>query len=225
MNFRQFNDDELGGLPDEELIAYVTRARKAGQLDAAVTAVQVLAYSYEDRVRGFIYNQLGSKGARVVDEVAERTIADAIASAASFQGDDIKQFRAWVFQIARRRRVDYLRKRRVDEVPMAFERGEDSDEREFGEGDPIDAIDRGSIFNQALSELNKDEHKFIVLLDAFRDLPHKQIAEHVNRHFGDRLDDPMSEQNVNKILSRFHKRLDKLLDEADDPAPPTDDDD
>jgi hypothetical protein len=33
----------------------------------------------------------------------------------------------------------------------------------------------------------------------------------------------MTEQNVNQINSRFEKRLEELLREADDPSPPDDD--
>ena len=80
-----------------------------------------------------------------------------------------------------------------------------------------------SIFNQAFSELN-DAHKLVICLIRFYGLPHKKVAEQVNRHFGDQLNDPMTEQNVNQINSRFDRRLDELLVEADDP-PPLDDDD
>ncbi|CAN5485877.1 hypothetical protein BH20ACT15_BH20ACT15_14540 [soil metagenome] len=163
---------------------------------------------------GFIQNQLGSKGRQVVDQVAARTIADAIAAAASFEGETIEQFRAFLFTIARRRRVDYLRKKRVDEVPLVNERDEDAREREFAEGgDPLEAVDRASVFNQAFAELTKDSHKLVVLLTVFHDLPARQTAEQVNRQFELDSDDLMTEQNVNQINSRFRKRLDELLDD------------
>lgn len=219
------NDAELAKRSDDELIAYIVRARAAGGDEAALEAVQILAFHHEDRVTGWFYNQLGSKGPSVVEAVAARTIADAIKSAASFEGATIEEFRGWVFRIARRRRVDYLRKNRVDEVPLVIDRGEEHEEREFGSGDPLEAVDRASVFNQALSELNQDAHKMVVFLGVLYDLPHKTIAEQVNRQFGEGLDDPMSENNVSQILSRFKKRLDELLDEADDPSPAPDYDD
>jgi hypothetical protein len=82
-----------------------------------------------------------------------------------------------------------------------------------------------SVFNQALSELEQDAHKLVIFLGVIHDLPHKQIADQVNRQFGKELDDPMTENNASQILSRFKKRLDELLDEADDPPPPSDPDD
>ena len=159
-----------------------------------------------------------------MDEIAERTLADAIVSMEGFAGSTIGEFRAFVFRIARRRIIDYLRKGRVEEEPLEIDWGEGAQERkEIGTADPIEAVDRGDVFNQAFSELN-DAHKLVICLVRFYDLPHRQVAEQVNRHFGDQLNDPMSEQNVNQINSRFDKRLDGLLDEADDPPPPDDDD-
>jgi RNA polymerase sigma factor (sigma-70 family) len=223
LNFRERNDAEMARMTDDELIAHIAAARAKDQDDQAVMAVQILAYRHERAVLAFIQKELGSKGPQVVEEVAERTIADAIRSAASFEGVVIEEFRGWLFQVARRRRVDYLRKRRVEEVPLA-RGGEDGEEREFGEGDPLDAVDRASIFNQAIAELQKDSHKLVVYLSTFHDLPARETVEQVNRHFEGGSDDPMTEQNVNKINSRFRKRLDELLDEADDPQRPDDDD-
>jgi RNA polymerase sigma factor (sigma-70 family) len=164
--------------------------------------------------------QLGSKGPGAVEEVAARTIADAIRSASSFEGATIEEFRGWLFRIARRRRADYLRKSRVDEVPMTWGGGDELSEREFGEGDPIEAVDRADVFNQALAELGQDSHKLVVFLSFFHDLPAKEVAEQVSRHFEPVSDDPMTDQNVNQINSRFRKRLDELLSEADEPARP-----
>jgi RNA polymerase sigma factor (sigma-70 family) len=161
----------------------------------------------------------------VVDEVAARTIADAIRSAASFEGGNLKQFRAWLFVIARRRRVDYLRKKRVDEVSLVEDFGDDETEREIEAGDPISAVDDASVWSQAFGELQSDAHKLVVILGELHDRPHQETAEHVNRQFGNTLDDPMTENNVSQILSRFRKRLDDLLEEADDPPPPPSDDD
>ena len=81
-----------------------------------------------------------------------------------------------------------------------------------------------SVFTQAFDELKQDSHKLVICLVRFYDLPHKEVAEKVNSQFGDQLTDPMTEQNVNQINSRFDKRLDELLREAEDPPPPDHDD-
>ena len=60
-------------------------------------------------------------------------------------------------------------------------------------------------------------HREVVIRVRFRRVSHKEAAEYVNRHFGDETDDPMTEQNVSQINSRFGKRLKELLREAEDP--------
>jgi RNA polymerase sigma factor (sigma-70 family) len=227
LNLRELNDTELAELAqdsEERLLAYIVEARDAERIEAAVTAAQVLAYRYERQISGFVFNQLGSKGPLVVEEVAERTISDAIGSAAGFAGMTVPEFRGWIYRIARRRIADYHRKGRVDEIPLEVrtEAGE-TREREIRTGDPTEVIDRTSVINQALDELN-EVHREVVIRVRFRRLSHKKTADEVNRHFGNILKDPMTEQNVNQINSRFGKRLDELLEEADDPPPPDDHD-
>ena len=165
--------------------------------------------------------RIQDRGGAVADEIAETAISDAITSAESFAGSTIGEFRSWVFTIARRRIADYHRKGRVETEPLEVDWGEGARERELSGGNPIEAIDKGSVFNQAYSELN-DAHKLVICLIRFYGLPHRKVAEQVNRHFGAQLNDPMTEQNVNQINSRFDKRLDQLLGEAEDP-PPNDD--
>ena len=136
-NFRGLNDAQLAKLSDEELIAYIVRARAAGREDAAALAAQILAFKLEGEVIGWFWNQIGSKGQVVVEELAAVTIRDAIKWAEAFRGETRNEFRAAVFRIAKRRRVDYLRKKRVDTISFAWAGSEESEEREFGFGDPL----------------------------------------------------------------------------------------
>ena len=240
MNFRQLSDPELARLGKEDqpaLFEYMVSARRAGRLDDAKRAAQILAYSYERMVTGYLWQKIGSKGPMVVDELAGQTLADAVRAAGNFKGSTMGEFRSLVFTIARRRRADYLEKHSVkDEKGEKQQVVEEPWEKDFGEGpterpadgrhetDPTDAIGKKSIFSQAFDELNQESHKLVICLVRFYDLPHKEVAEKVNSQFGDQLTDPMTEQNVNQINSRFDKRLDELLREAEDPPPPDHDD-
>jgi RNA polymerase sigma factor (sigma-70 family) len=148
----------------------------------------------------------------VVEELAAVTIRDAIRWAEAFQGETANEFRTGLYVIARRRRIDYLRKKRVDTTSFVFEGSETDEEKEFGSGDPLDAIDSMSVFNQAFSELNKDSHKLVILLNLYG-YSYAEIAEKVTSQLAGSGDDPMSENNVSQIISRFNKRLDELLDD------------
>ena len=142
----------------------------------------------------------------------------------AWKGESLPEFGGWIFQIAKFRIVDYHRKGRVHEVPLEF-KSPDGEwvQREIERGDPTEVIDRGDVISQALSELS-DVHREVVIRVRFRRISHKEAADYVTRHFGDQMNDPMTEQNVSQINSRFGKRLDELLDEAEEP-PPVDDDD
>ena len=87
-NFRELNDAELAKLSDEKLVAYIVRARAAGKEQAAVLAAQILAFKHEREILGWFYNNLGSKGQVVVEELAAVTIRDAIRWAAVLRGRD-----------------------------------------------------------------------------------------------------------------------------------------
>jgi RNA polymerase sigma factor (sigma-70 family) len=217
LNFHERNDAELVQLGDSELVAYILEARRSGRNEAAVLAAKVLAFRYEPRIRAFVRTRLGSKGEVVTDEVAGRTFSDAIASIANFEGESVPEFGGWIFRIAKNRIVDYHRKGRVDQTPLDV-RNEDGEwrERDIETGDPTEVVDRGDVINQALGELS-ERHRAVVIRVRFHRDSHKETAEYVNRHFADQTDDPMTEQNVSQINSRFGKRLKELRDEAEDP--------
>jgi DNA-directed RNA polymerase specialized sigma24 family protein len=231
-SFRELSEHELDQLSDEELVAYIVRARDSGHLDAAVTGAQLLVFRYEDAVRGFVFNRIGDLGDTVCDQVAGVALGDAAEAAAGFRGDTLGQFRGLVFKITRLRIVDHHRGRYqkdgtiVREEPLEPDRGDDGPARELGGDDPtderIERLHRGSVFKRVFSKLNR-VHQMVILLVKFKDLPHREVADQVNRHFEGDLNDPMTEQNVNKINSRFDQEMDKLLDEDDPPAGNDDD--
>lgn len=224
--FRELPEHELARLSDEEQVEYMLAARTAGRLGAAVNAARILAFRHQDRISAFIRSKIGDMGDLVCDEVIERSLTSAIDSAHTIEGSTIKEFRAFIFQIARRRLADFFRERerRVKEVPMERRVGDETAEWDFAEGDTIAAIDDASVFQQAYDALS-ERHRFVIVCLRFRDLSQAEVAAEVNRQFDDDSDDPMTEQNVAKINSRFTKEIRRLLEEADDPADPDEDDD
>ena len=230
MNFRQRSDPELDRLAkedEERLLAYIVEARRADRIEAATRGAQILAWSYEKKVRAFVLNRLGSKGPLVVEELAElhphrrgrvgrevRGVDDRRVPRARLHASPAGGSRTTSTRSGSARSPSTstgARARRSATRPTRAATTRRS------------AIEDSSVWNQAFEELN-DSHKLVICLVRFYDLPHKKVAEQVNRHFKGQLPDPMTEQNVNQINSRFDKRLDELLREADDPQPPDDDD-
>ena len=91
--------------------------------------------------------------------------------------------------------------------------------------DPTEAIVERSVSDQALAKLG-EVHRRVVELAGPADLgfdgrPAKETASMINDQLGAQLDDPMTDVNVHKILSRFRKCCRKIL-EASDPKEPDD---
>lgn len=82
---------------DEEL---VERAR-----EGSIHAFEVLVRRYQPRIRGFLEKQLGNS--EDAEDVTQRTFLQVYSGLDRFKPGH--QFRAWLFTIARRRGIDFLR--------------------------------------------------------------------------------------------------------------------
>ena len=223
-DFRPLSETELSALPPEELIAYHHEARRLGRHAEARTALGVLVWGFEDRVRYWVSRKVPT---RDVPDVVGTVFESALKS--SFEGKQIGQFGAWLRSIAYRRATDYHRaaERRPDEVPLPEEH--EREEEIWGTAgevpDPTEAIVERSVSDQALASLD-EVHRRVVELAGDVDLgfdgrPAKETAAMINDQLGPQLDDPMTDVNVHKILSRFRKCCRKIL-EASDPKEPDD---
>jgi RNA polymerase sigma factor (sigma-70 family) len=208
--FRRLNDAQLQRLCDDELIVYVRGARAHGEGQAATEALQVLVVGYEEVAHTRVRLNLRDAPGHVVEEIAERALISAITSA--FDGASVGQFRSWLHTIIDRRIYDYLRTKRVREVPLAEEHADDPDVH----GAVLEAPDETGevlvqmLIDQALGELS-EVHRAVVELRVFQSASAKETAQVVNRHFPDR-QKPMSEDNVHQIATRFRRRMRELLD-------------
>jgi DNA-directed RNA polymerase specialized sigma24 family protein len=223
-DFRPLSENQLAALPTEELIAYHHEARRLGRHNEARTALGTLVWSFEDRVRFWVSRKVPAQD---VDDVVGTVFESALKS--SFEGKQVGQFGAWLRAIAQRRAADYHRKaeRQPDEAPLPEEH--EGDEEIWGTGgeapDPTDVIVERSVSDQAFAALG-EVHQRVVELAGDVDLgfdgrPAKETASMINDQFGAQLDDPMTDANVHKILSRFRKCCRKIL-EASDPKEPDD---
>jgi RNA polymerase sigma factor (sigma-70 family) len=223
-DFRPLSETELAALSTEELIAYHHEARRVGRHSGAQTALGILVWSFEDRVRYWVSRTVPR---RDVEDVVQTVFESALKS--SFEGTQPDQFGAWLREISRRRATDYHRRaeRRPKEEPLPEEH--ESEEEIWGAvgevPDPTEGVIARSVSEQALAELSQ-EHRRVVELAGPVDLgfdgrPAKETAAMINDQLGAQLDDPMTDVNVHKILSRFRKRCREIL-EASDPKEPDD---
>lgn len=209
--FHHRTDAELAALEDEPLLAWVVACRKAGEIEAATLAAQVLVYRYERRVHGYIATRLRSRGPEACREVAEQALFDAIRSAESFKGESIRQFGSWLFTIALRRRDDYLRKGRLEQVSyeemLEWLAEQPSDADETGSVEVKDVID-------AVLASRSASHRLVLELSLFGDMASRDAAAEYNRQNEATGGDPMTAENVDKIKSRFRRDLRAALEAA-----------
>jgi DNA-directed RNA polymerase specialized sigma24 family protein len=215
--FRRLNDAQLDRLGHEELIGHALAARDAGDIPQIELALQMFVYKQEAMVRGFVAGRLDKHGDAVIDQVAGLAFIDAVAAIAAFRGGTPPEARGMVMRIARRRIADFHRKGRVDTVALEWE-GEDGEQKSLVPGRPggQGALEAWSLIEQALAERN-ELHRRVIELFFFDDLSGEQIVKRINRHEKPEGDDPLTEDNVNQIASRFRKRVKKLLEEAENP--------
>ena len=176
-------------------------------------AAQILAFKHEREILGWFYNNLGSKGQVVVEELAAVTIRDAIRWAEAFQGETSERVprRPLCDRAPAQGRLPAQEARGHHLVRVRGQRGR----TRSASSAPATRSTRStsmSVFNQAFSELNKESHKLVILLYLYG-YPYAEIAEKVTSQLAGSGDDPMSENNVSQIISRFNKRLDELLDD------------
>jgi RNA polymerase sigma factor (sigma-70 family) len=223
-DFRPLSENELAALSTEELIAYHHEARRLGRHSEAQTALGILIWSFEDRVRYWVSRKVPG---REVDDVVHTVFESALKS--SFEGTLPEQFGAWLRAIAIRRVSDYHRsaERRPKEEPLPEEHeGTEEIWGAVGEvPDPTEEVIARSVSEQALAELSQEHRRVIELAGpvdlGFDGRPAKETATMINDQLGAQLDDPMTDVNVHKILSRFRKRCREIL-EASDPKEPDD---
>ncbi|MEK6327796.1 MAG: sigma-70 family RNA polymerase sigma factor [Actinomycetota bacterium] len=223
-DFRPLSENELAALSTEELIGYHHEGRRLGRHAEARTALGILVWGFQDRVHFWVSRAVPRQD---VEDIAGTVFESALKS--SFEGTQPAQFGAWLREISHRRATDYHRRaeRRPKEEPLPEEH--EREEEIWGTAgevpDPAEAVVERSVSQQALAELG-EAHRQVVELAGPVDLgfdgrPAKETAAMINDQLGARLDDPMTDVNVHKVLSRFRRRCREIL-EASDPKEPDD---
>lgn len=118
----------LAALPDEQLIAYIQKARTAARTEAMTLALSVLVFGYLDIVTRRVVLKVPPAD---VDDVAHEAILSAIRSA--FSGESIGEFRGWLNRITSRRIADYHRRLEGKPKTVPLLSGDEEDDAGWGE--------------------------------------------------------------------------------------------
>jgi RNA polymerase sigma factor (sigma-70 family) len=201
VTFKPLPDHDLQQLADEQLIAYIRKARDHGELAHARRGLMFLVYGYERDVK----RRLSLKvPAHVVDDLAHDALVRAIAAA--FDGTSVGEFRSWLHTIVDRTAVDFFRRaeRRPKETILPSEHeGEDG---AWGAEPATDgeagAVELRIIVEEVLAMLS-EKHRLVIELHVFGGLTAGEVCDRI---------EGMSEDNVAQIATRFRAKLRARLD-------------
>jgi RNA polymerase sigma factor (sigma-70 family) len=186
-------------MSEDEKIAYLQCARRAGDREASALVVSMLVWGFMEIAEHRVSMKVPPQA---TEEVAQSVLLSALTS--EFDGSSVGEFRKFMGTIVMRRIADYHRdpKRdvRLEALPTEHQ---DSDEiwgDEPAVGFAGDTIDAQRALDQAYNELS-DKHKKVIDLYIFGDLAAADVAERAG----------VSEANVHQIAHRFRDRFDELF--------------
>ena len=201
MTFKPLPDHDLQQLADEQLIAYIRKARDHGELAHARRGLMFLVYGYERDVK----RRLSLKvPAHVVDDIAHDALVRAIAAA--FDGTSVGEFRSWLHTIVDRTAVDFFRRaeRRPKETILPSEH--EGEEGAWGAEPATDgeagAVELRIIVEEVLETLS-EKHRLVIELHVFGGLTGGEVCDRI---------EGMSEDNVAQIATRFRAKLRARID-------------
>jgi RNA polymerase sigma factor (sigma-70 family) len=205
LGFREKKDYELDRLTDEELIAYLVRARRAGNEAAAELAMAIFANRhFDDLVRSAM---LKLKHREDAEDCAQQAIEGVLKTA--FRGEVVAEAMGLLYRILGRRIADFYRDRERRPVPDALPEDLDDDERRRRdaaiEQDQTGAVDVGDVAERCY-ERRSPAHRMVIDDFVYDGYDGTETAARVNNALPD-LDPPMSEANVHQIARRFRKDL------------------
>ena len=191
--FRPFDEHDLQRLDDDGLIAYMRRARAAGDPSAA-TALAIVVYGHWPNVERRVRMKIPVQH---VEDLTGDIIANAITSA--FDGTSVGEFVSWLNTITRREIADFYR-RGPGRMDVGDAEGlEPEAPSEAGEVEVRDAIER------VMATLRPD-HRAIVDTVVFDDRTAAEAADAAGT----------TEANVHQVVSRFRRALRAELEAGGD---------
>ena len=212
MGFWEKKDYELDRLSDEELVAYIVRARRAGNEAAANTGLAIFAHRHFDNLASHAKGKLPTW--HDAEDCAQQAIEGALKTA--FQGEVLAEAVGLLYRIVGRRVSDFYRDRERRPPPDALpEESADDDHptRDVAiEQDATGAVDVGDVAERCYLR-RSPEHRMVIDDYVYDGYDGTETAIRVNNAFPE-LNPPMSEANVHQIAARFRKDLRRDLENS-----------
>lgn len=197
--FSRLPDHELDRLDDDELIAYLRAAQRAGDRHAADRSLAVLVYGHwsnvERRVR-----------LKVPQQHVEDVTGDIIVSAirAAFDGTSEGEFHVWLGTITQRRIADFHRRAAARPAATSLDCDPEDGGPSVGAAAPSEAgyVEVQDAIERVLRQLREDHRRVVEMLvfDGYG------AADAVAEIAG------MTEASAFQIVSRFRKALRRELE-------------
>jgi len=209
--FREFSEFEIAAMDDEQLLAYILRARAAAAQAASDHGVRHLVFRHMDTVRAMVRKRIPT---HLVDEVTHDAMVSAIKS--TFDGEHELQFHKWLAVITRRQIADFYRGKAGKLLEL--------DREGAGKFD-----DQGNVRVEraSLDDTTLELDELIEQVLATRSAIHREVidlyvfggfsAKEVSVETGE------SPDNVFQIAKRFRDELRAALEAADRPPSPDSD--
>jgi RNA polymerase sigma factor (sigma-70 family) len=166
------SDSAASSKPDlSELVVRIARSR-----DKA--AFRILFLEYAPRVKAYLIRQ--GAAPEMAEELAQETLLTVWRKAAYFDPSRAG-VSAWLFTIARNRRIDALRKERsAIAYALTLDEAEATEETPESESE---AAQRAARLREAVSDLPSEQLE-VVRLSFFHDKPHAEIARELSLPLG-----------------------------------------
>ena len=204
------SDVELSKFSDEDLVAYIARAKRAKAVEHARTGVFLLLYRHEQRMRRKVQAQLPPFLSHHSETIEEWVLAKVMKSALKLPltGESAGEWTNWWKRVVTRQVISFWRSSQGQALEKEIEW---PDQRVVGDDDAtgadtvgedfdVDALalslDYRAAIDAALAALN-ETHRAIVEAAYFEDRPSKDVGA----EFGE------THANVDQIKKRFREAL------------------
>lgn len=198
--FRPLPDHELERLEDDELIAYIVRARDHGELAVAQRGLAILVFGHWRNVERRVVLKVPSAHVEnLTGEIIERAIQSA------FDGESVGRFVSWLKTITNRAIADFYRRGSAPAtIPLGPHDADDPAGPEPAALDERGYVETQDAIERVLDALSERDRRVVELL-VFEDRPGSDAVDEI---------DGMTLANAHQIVSRFRRELRRQLGDS-----------